>query len=42
MATTSKTIVLTGYGGKDNLKIEYRDKPKPNKGQVRVNTLVKA
>jgi NADPH:quinone reductase-like Zn-dependent oxidoreductase len=31
---SSKTIVLTGYGGYDKLKIEYRPIPRPGQGQV--------
>src|SRR6218665_843658 len=34
---TSKTIVLTGYGGYDKLKIETRTVIAPGKGQVVVN-----
>jgi NADPH:quinone reductase-like Zn-dependent oxidoreductase len=34
---TTKTIVLTGHGGYDKLKVEQRPRPKPEKGQVVVN-----
>lgn len=33
----SKTIVLTGYGGYDKLKVEQRPIPTPGRGQVVVN-----
>lgn len=31
---TSKTIVLTGHGGVDKLKIQQKPKPKPEKGEI--------
>ena len=34
MAGSSKTIVLTGFGGYEKLVIEQRDKRKPSNGQV--------
>ena len=32
--TTSKTIVLVGFGGYDKLKIQQKPKPKAEKGEV--------
>ena len=34
MSDTSKTIVLTGLGGYEKLKIEQKAKPTPDEGQV--------
>lgn len=34
---TSKTILLSGTGGYDKLKIEQKPRPKPEKGEVLVN-----
>lgn len=34
---TSKTLVLTGFGGYDKMKVEQRPIPKPGKGQVVIN-----
>ncbi|ELT91922.1 hypothetical protein CAPTEDRAFT_20650 [Capitella teleta] len=39
MATrqTSKTLVLTGFGGYDKMKVEMRPVPRPSQGEVLVN-----
>jgi NADPH:quinone reductase-like Zn-dependent oxidoreductase len=36
---SSKTIVLTGYGGYDKLKIEFQPVPKPSASNVIVNVI---